>query len=72
MLIPHAHPQGPGGRDNILNFLFSRPSAKYMGTCAGAYYASGTYWWQGTYYGEFYFTPHLFPTVEVRDSMKYQ
>lgn len=35
-----------------------------MGTCAGAYYASGTYWWKGAYEGAFYFTPHLFPTVE--------
>jgi glutamine amidotransferase-like uncharacterized protein len=47
---------GPTGRDNILNYLFNLPSSHYMGTCAGAYYASGTYWWQGTFYGDYYFT----------------
>lgn len=56
--------QGPLGRDNLLNYLAGSSTAHYMGTCAGAYYASGTYWWQGEYYGDFYFTPHLFPTVE--------
>lgn len=36
---------GPGGRDNILNFAAQTDRGHYMGTCAGAYYASGTYWW---------------------------
>ena len=69
-LLPYGCPtktlslQGPNGRDNILNYLFGSASAHYMGTCAGMYYASGTYWWQGEYYGDFYFTPHLYPTVE--------
>lgn len=35
-----------------------------MGTCAGAYYASGSYWWKGEYVGDFDFNLNLFPTVE--------
>ena len=38
---------GASGRDNILNFLFSRADAYYMGTCAGSFYASGSYFWNG-------------------------
>jgi glutamine amidotransferase-like uncharacterized protein len=55
---------GPSGRDNLLNYLFYITDAHYMGTCAGWYYASGSYWWKDAFVGDFYFTPHLFPTVE--------
>ena len=37
---------GPGGRDNLLNYIYyGYPNAHYMGTCAGMFYGTGTYWW---------------------------
>ena len=57
---------GPGGRDNLLDFAAG--GGAYMGTCAGAYYAAGSYWWAEA--GEaprFYpnaWQPHWTPTVE--------
>jgi hypothetical protein len=53
---------GPGGRDNILDFA-ARPQGHYMGTCAGFYYAAGTYVWFDKFYPEAWM-PHWFPTVE--------
>ena len=53
---------GPGGRDNILDFAASA-QGHYMGTCAGFYYAAGTYWWYDAFYPEAWM-PHFFPTVE--------
>lgn len=35
-----------------------------MGTCAGAYYASGSYWWKGEFIADFDLNLNLFPTVE--------
>ena len=55
---------GPSGRDNILNYLFYVKGAHYQGTCAGSFYASGTYWWNDVFEGAYAFTPHLFPTQE--------
>lgn len=55
---------GASGRDNILNYLFYGKEAHYMGTCAGSYYASGTYFWFNEMEGSFLFTPHLFATQE--------
>jgi len=53
---------GPGGRDNILDFAAS-PQGHYMGTCAGWFYAAGTYWWQGAYFAHAW-AAHWWPTVE--------
>ena len=53
---------GPGGRDNILDFAASK-NGHVMGTCAGFYYAAGTYWWFDDFYPEAWM-PHWFPTVE--------
>lgn len=55
---------GVAGRDNLLNYLYFVTDAHYMGTCAGWFYAAGTYFWHSEFFGDFYFTPHLFPTVE--------
>lgn len=54
---------GPGGRDNILDFAASSRTRAYMGTCAGFYYAAGTWWWNGVF-APMAWTPHWFPTVE--------
>jgi hypothetical protein len=53
---------GPGGRDNILNFAASA-NGHYMGTCAGWYYAAGSYWWFNDFFPEAWM-PHWWPTVE--------
>ena len=53
---------GTGGRDNILDFAAS-PQGHYRGTCAGFYYAAGSYWWDGMFYGQAWM-PHWLPTVE--------
>jgi hypothetical protein len=53
---------GPGGRDNILDFAAS-PNGHLMGTCAGFYYMSGSYWWFDSFFPEAWM-PHLWPTVE--------
>lgn len=59
---------GPGGRDNLLNFAAQRGRGHYMGTCAGAYYAAGTYWWsEGDAPARFFpnaWQAHWLPTVE--------
>lgn len=60
---------GPGGRDNILDFVASE-RGHFMGTCAGQYYAAGTYWWAEhgeALPGKFFpnaWQPHWLPTVE--------
>ena len=59
---------GPGGRDNLLNFAAAKGRGHYMGTCAGSYFAAGTYWW-GEAGGDTRFfpnawMPHWTPTVE--------
>lgn len=53
---------GIGGRDNILDFAAST-NGHYMGTCAGWYYAAGTWWWFNEFYPEAW-QPHFWPTVE--------
>lgn len=53
---------GPGGRDNLLDFAASA-NGHYMGTCAGMYFAAGTYWWFDSFYPEAWM-PHWFPTLE--------
>ena len=42
---------GPGGRDNLLDFAASE-KGHYMGTCAGFYYAAGSYWWFSEFFPE--------------------
>jgi hypothetical protein len=37
------------GKDNIVNFINSA-GGRYMGTCAGFYYAATTYYWEGKFY----------------------
>jgi glutamine amidotransferase-like uncharacterized protein len=58
---------GPGGRDNILDFAAVSGNA-YMGTCAGYFYAAGSYWWsEGDEPMKFYpssWMTHFLPTVE--------
>jgi len=53
---------GPGGRDNLLDFAASA-RGHYMGTCAGMYFAAGSYWWFDSFYPEAWM-PHWFPTLE--------
>ena len=53
---------GTSGRDNILDFAASSHGHIYA-TCAGFYYAAGTYWWYGEFVGAAYM-PHWWPTVE--------
>ena len=40
----------PAGTANIRRFLDARASARYLGTCAGWYFAATDYWWQGVHY----------------------
>ena len=60
---------GPGGRDNILNFAAAE-RGHYVGTCAGQYYAAGSYWWAEhgeALPGQFFpsaWQAHWLPTVE--------
>lgn len=41
---------GRDGRDRISRFVDSRPSRKYMGTCAGWYYSTSSFWWEDKLY----------------------
>jgi hypothetical protein len=60
---------GPAGRDNLLDFA-ATARGHYMGTCAGQYFAAGTYWWaeqNESLPGRFFanaWQPHWLPTVE--------
>ena len=55
---------GTGGRDNLLDWIYyGFPGAHFMGTCAGMYYAAGSYWWDGEFYGQPW-APHWIPTTE--------
>ena len=40
----------PAGTENIRRFLDARDDTRYVGTCAGWYFASTDYWWQGYHY----------------------
>jgi hypothetical protein len=42
---------GTHGRNAITSFLDGDETHKYMGTCAGWYFATSDYWWEGTHYG---------------------
>ena len=53
---------GPAGRDNILDFAAS-DHGHVWATCAGFYFAAGSYWWYGGFEGKAW-APHWFPTVE--------
>ena len=55
---------GPNGRDNLLNYIYyGYPNSHYMGTCAGAFYGAGSYWWYDNFEVNA-FQPHWYPTVE--------
>lgn len=60
---------GPAGRDNLLNFA-ATDRGHYMGTCAGQYFAAGSYWWAeqdeplpGRFFANAW-QAHWIPTVE--------
>ena len=68
---------GTAGRDNIAGFLDE--GGRYMGTCAGWYYASMGYYWEGQL-DDYPFEPALLgafprivegPLVDIQDEDKY-
>lgn len=49
---------GPAGRDNILNFAAAHGA--YMGTCAGYFYGTGSWWWYGDFFPQVCISFHFF------------